>query len=187
MKLFLLTNLFFMFLFSCSSAGQSTAAGDRVERSGNDEYVSDYDDEADSSSKEGDSSRRSRSLETKCKEGDPESCYDLGTSYFQGNKNEKDYKKAGKYFYEACKLDHARGCYVLGMMFNNAVGTKRNCKKADDFFMRGCELDDENACVYLWECDESKEKGRFFFSEDEKDEDYDRSDNSDEFSDYSDW
>jgi TPR repeat protein len=183
MKLFLLTNLVFLVLFSCSTTQKKESVG----QGGSDRHeLSSYYDETDSSSKEGDSSRRSRSLETQCKEGDPESCYDLGTSYFQGKRNELDYKKAGKYFYEACKLDHARGCYVLGMMFNNAVGTKRNCKKADDFFMRGCELDDENACVYLWECDESKEKGRFFFSEDEKDEDYDRSDSSDEFSDYSD-
>jgi len=127
------------------------------------------------------------SLAKECREGDGDSCYRAGSIYFQGRENEKSYKKAGKYFFEACKLDHARGCYVLGMMFNNAVGTKRNCKKADDFFMRGCELDDENACVYLWECDESKEKGRFYFSEDEKDEDYDRSDSYDEFSEYSDW
>jgi hypothetical protein len=73
------------------------------------------------------------------------------------------------------------------MMFNNAVGTKRNCKKADDFFMRGCELDDENSCVYLWECAETKEKGRFYFTVDEKDGNYRRSDNSDEFREYDEW
>ncbi|HPM46601.1 MAG TPA: hypothetical protein PL195_10720 [bacterium] len=186
MKLFLLTNLIFLLLFSCSTAQKKESAG----QGGADRHeLSSYYDEGDNDKMAESSSKRDHlsSLAKECREGDGDSCYRAGSIYFQGRENEKSYKKAGKYFFEACKLDHARGCYVLGMMFNNAVGTKRNCKKADDFFMRGCELDDENACVYLWECDESKEKGRFYFSEDEKDEDYDRSDSYDEFSEYSDW
>ena len=186
MKLFLLTNLIVLLLFSCSTAQKKESAG----QGGADRHeLSSYYDEGDNDKMAESSSKRDHlsSLAKECREGDGDSCYRAGSIYFQGRENEKSYKKAGKYFFEACKLDHARGCYVLGMMFNNAVGTKRNCKKADDFFMRGCELDDENACVYLWECDESKEKGRFYFSEDEKDEDYDRSDSYDEFSEYSDW
>ncbi|HQO91277.1 MAG TPA: tetratricopeptide repeat protein [bacterium] len=187
MKLFLLTNLIVLLLFSCSTAQKKESAG----QGGGDRHeLSNYYDEGDNDKMaESYSEKRDHlsSLAKECREGDGDSCYRAGSIYFQGRENEKSYKKAGKYFFEACKLDHARGCYVLGMMFNNAVGTKRNCKKADDFFMRGCELDDENACVYLWECDESKEKGRFYFSEDEKDEDYDRSDSYDEFTEYSDW
>jgi len=135
---------------------------------------------------------RDTRLHDRCKDGYGDACYDMGKKYFHGTDGEKSFKKAGKYFFRGCKLDHGRSCFVLGMMFNNAVGTRRNCKKADEFFMRGCELDNENSCVYLWECEESKEKGRFYFrneesSRNEYEDNYDEFDQYDESDNYDDW
>lgn len=188
MRLFLLLNVVFLMLLSCSSTETGSSAGG----SGRHELTSYYDDGEDTSSRSSEyrsdpSSNINDVLLSKCKKDRADACYDLGTNYFQGTETRKNYKNAGKFFFKACKLGHGRSCFVLGMMFNNAVGTKRNCKKADDFFMRGCELDNENSCVYLWECESTKEKGKFFFNDYENDRAGNEPDSSDEFNDYGEW
>ncbi|WP_220271740.1 MULTISPECIES: tetratricopeptide repeat protein [unclassified Helicobacter] len=85
-------------------------------------------------------------LEEKCNEGDAESCFNLGNSYYDGENIKQDYAKAVGYYQKACDGGNATGCLTLGALFYIGINVKQDYKQAKEYYGKACDLGYQNGC-----------------------------------------
>ncbi len=85
----------------------------------------------------------------KCKEGNLQSCVNVGLAYLNGTGIKKDYKKAREYFKKTCDKCQNRGCDYLGDIYANGLGVKKDYKKAYKLYKKACNNNYMSACDSL--------------------------------------
>lgn len=78
-------------------------------------------------------------LNSRCSNGDNQSCTDLGGIYLRGAIVERDARRAESYLGRACKHGHVDGCDLLATAYASDVDLE-DAKRAEATRQRACEL-----------------------------------------------
>ena len=84
-----------------------------------------------------------KTLESRCKNEDAKSCFELGNKFEES----KNYQKAGEFYKKACELKHAGACSSVGVLYDMDYIKDVNNKNAAKFYQKGCELNDGFGCA----------------------------------------
>lgn len=92
-------------------------------------------------------------LDTECRNGDAQSCYDIGLIYDKADIVKYDPHKVAFYYDKACNGKITEACYNLGVLYDEGTygknGIKRDVAKAAAAYERGCKLGDADSCHQL--------------------------------------
>lgn len=84
-------------------------------------------------------------LITSCNQGDSQSCYTLGLTYYQSNDTDK-IVKGTILLNQACHLEFSPACVLLGWMHLKGEKIEVGYDQAYQYFKRACELKDGGGC-----------------------------------------
>lgn len=93
-------------------------------------------------------------IEVNAKQGDANSQYLMGATYFNGYGKAKDYKKAFEWYQKAANQGLASSQNNLGFMYGNGLGVRQDYKKAFEWYQKAAnqgDIDGQNNLgrVYL--------------------------------------
>jgi TPR repeat protein len=82
-----------------------------------------------------------------CRDGDAESCLQLGRMFERGIGGAQDKVGAREAYGRACKEGMATGCFMLGVMFDNGEGGPQDATRARALYEQACKGGDKRGCV----------------------------------------
>lgn len=77
---------------------------------------------------------------------EPESCYNLGLRYHNGQGVRQDFAKARHYFEKGCKLNYGFACNNLGVLYVEGKGVRQNNSTAKKYYGKACDLGNQTGC-----------------------------------------
>ena len=92
---------------------------------------------------------RIKLLSESADEGNPESQFQLGILYYEGDEVEQDYKKAEEYFRKAAAQGNAEAQYRLGHLYYYGEGVEKNYEKAAEWYEKAAGQGDADAQIKL--------------------------------------
>lgn len=77
---------------------------------------------------------------------EPNSCFNLGLSYYEGQGVRQDFAKARHYSEKGCKLNIGEACNNLGFLYGEGKGVRQNNSTAKKYFGKACDLGNQMGC-----------------------------------------
>ena len=77
---------------------------------------------------------------------EPNSCFNLGLSYYVGQGVRQDFAKARHYSEKGCKLNIGEACNNLGFLYGEGKGVRQNNSTAKKYFGKACDLGNQMGC-----------------------------------------
>lgn len=84
--------------------------------------------------------------EEKCKNNEPESCYDLGLNYFYGGLVKKDNNKTIELMAKSCLNWKAEACSFNGELYNKGKDVKVDKNLSNSYYYLGCMFGNTKDC-----------------------------------------
>jgi uncharacterized protein len=105
--------------------------------------------------------RRGMALyETQCAADEPEGCFGLGRTLFDGRETAREVERGLAELEKACDLDHAGACAFLGRAYASGVDVPRDDARADALLDKACSVGGAAACSLLAERVASRDERR---------------------------
>lgn len=77
---------------------------------------------------------------------EPESCFNLGLRYHNGQGVRQDFAKARHYLEKGCKLNYGFACNNLGVLYREGKGVRQNYSTAKKYYGKACDLGNQMGC-----------------------------------------